>query len=81
MRRWPREHAWCPLWHEVYRGDRRVVFGHDARRGLVRVERDGLPWLVGLDTGCVYGGKLTGYLVKADRIVQVAARRTYRPIG
>jgi len=81
MRRWPKEHVWCPRWHEVYRGDRRVVFGHDARRGLVRVERDGLPWVVGLDTGCVYGGKLSGYLVKADRILQIDARRVYEPIG
>lgn len=81
MRRWPKEHAWCPLWHEVYRGDRRVIFGHDARRGLVRVERQGEPWLVGLDTGCVYGGKLSGYLVHADEIVQVSARDTYCEIA
>lgn len=81
MRRWPKEHAWCPLWHEVYRGARRVVFGHDARRGLVRVERQGEPWLIGLDTGCVYGGCLSGYLVHSDQILQVPARRTYRQIA
>lgn len=81
MRRWPKEHVWCPRWHEVYRGDRRVIFGHDARRGLVRVERGGLPWLVGLDTGCVYGGTLSGYLVQADRILQVPAREVYQQIS
>ncbi len=81
MRRWPKEHVWCPPWHEVYRGTRRVIFGHDARRGLVRYERQGEPWLIGLDTGCVYGGRLSGYLVHADRVEQVEARRAYQPIG
>jgi hypothetical protein len=81
MRRWPKESANCQLWHEVYRADRRVVFGHDARRGLIRYERKGEPWLIGLDTGCVYGGCLSGYLVRADHIVQVRAKRVYRPIN
>jgi len=29
----------------------------------------------------VYGGKLSGYLVQADEIVQVGARQTYREIA
>ena len=74
LRRWPDERDEDPFWWQVYTGDRRVVFGHDARRGLVRVERDGRPLLVGLDTGCVYGGALSGWLVEDDRIVQVPAR-------
>jgi hypothetical protein len=78
MRRWPLEDPACPKWHEQYTGDRRVVFGHDARGGLVRVERKGAPWLIGLDTGCVYGGRLSGYVVEEDRIVQVKARKAYK---
>lgn len=81
MRRWPIEAEGQPHWHEVYRGSRRVIFGHDARRGLVRVERDGAPLLVGLDTGCVYGGQLSGYLPAEDRLVQVDAARVYKPVS
>jgi hypothetical protein len=73
-RRWPDDAPDAPAWHQVYEGDRRVIFGHDARRGLVRVERSGRPLLIGLDTGCVYGGQLSGYVVEEDRIVQVPAR-------
>ncbi|GAB4136752.1 MAG: symmetrical bis(5'-nucleosyl)-tetraphosphatase [Planctomycetota bacterium] len=53
-------------WDEFYRGRRRVVFGHWARRGLVVTRK-----CVGLDTGCVYGGKLSAWIAEEDRIVQV----------
>lgn len=53
-------------WDDFYRGRRRVVFGHWARRGLVV-----RPQCIGLDTGCVYGGKLSAWIAEEDRIVQV----------
>lgn len=53
-------------WDDFYRGRKRVIFGHWARRGLVV-----RPQCVGLDTGCVYGGKLTAWVAEQDRIVQV----------
>jgi hypothetical protein len=81
MRRWPDEKATDPHWHSVYTGARRVIFGHDALRGLVRVERGGQPWLIGLDTGCVYGGALSGYLIDRDEVLSVKAARVYRPIS
>lgn len=53
-------------WDDFYTGTKRVVFGHWARRGLV-VRRN----CVGLDTGCVYGGRLSAWIAELDRIVQV----------
>ncbi len=41
---------WVPEW----RGPERVVFGHDALRSLQET-----PHVLGLDTGCVYGNRLT----------------------
>lgn len=81
LRRWPEERDTDPFWWEVYQGEAPVVFGHDARRGLVRVDRHGLPWLRGLDTGCVYGGRLSGWIAEEDRVVQVEARRAWHPVG
>ncbi len=52
-----------------------MVFGHWARGGLQVVGR-----VRGLDTGCVYGQKLTAWIAEEDRVVQVKARRAYTPI-
>lgn len=58
-------------WDDFYRGERTVVFGHWARRGLVV-----RPHLRGLDSGCVYGGPLTAWIAEEDRIVQAAGHRS-----
>jgi hypothetical protein len=78
MRRWPMDGGPdAPFWWERWSGPPLVLYGHDAVRGL----QDRRPHSLGLDTGCVYGGRLTGYLLEADRIVSVPSRGVYRPIG
>ena len=61
-------------WYQVYRGRKIVLFGHwpaDApRRG---------PRAIGLDTGCVYGGSLTAYIIESNQFVSVPARLPYEP--
>jgi len=83
MRRWPDDADLSnPFWYDAgWAGPDCVVFGHDARRGLVRREVGGRPVAIGLDTGCVYGGALSGWLMEADRILQIPAARAYRPVG
>jgi bis(5'-nucleosyl)-tetraphosphatase (symmetrical) len=49
-----------------------VVFGHWSMRGLVKT-----PLLRGLDTGCVWGGRLTAWIAEEDRLVHVPAARSY----
>lgn len=66
--------AWYKHWQERPAESRTVVFGHWARNGLV-VE----PRVRGLDTGCVWGKKLTAWIAEEDRIVQVSAKRVYSP--
>jgi predicted phosphodiesterase len=80
MRQWPMDKLNAPHWHEQYTGDRGVIFGHDARQGLVYTRRGGKPFLIGLDTGCVYGKKLTGYLLENDELFQVSAAQIYQAI-
>lgn len=59
-------------WYEVYDGDAVALFGHwpaaEPRRG---------PRAVGLDTGCVYGYRLTAYVVETGELVSVPALRAY----
>ncbi len=75
---WPSQHLRAPAgyraWFYHYRAKPTVVFGHWARRGLVT-----RPRLRGLDTGCVYGRKLTGLLWPEDRLIQVPAKAVYYP--
>ena len=64
------------LWGTRWPGPELVVFGHHALAGLQRH-----PHAVGLDTGCVYGGKLSAYVSPEDRVVSVPARKVYVPIA
>lgn len=60
------------LWGERYTGPPHVVFGHNAAPGLQLH-----PWATGLDTGCVYGGRLTALVLGPGQKVprSYAARR------
>jgi diadenosine tetraphosphatase ApaH/serine/threonine PP2A family protein phosphatase len=59
-------------WHEIYRGPKTILFGHWPKKKPKRA-----PFAIGLDTGCVYGGHLTGYIIESDEFVSVPARDTY----
>ncbi|KAF9958143.1 hypothetical protein BGZ72_000820 [Mortierella alpina] len=67
--------GWSKAFNDLHekrsRRDFLVVYGHDAGRSLnVR------KWSIGLDTGCVYGRELTGYVVETGEIHSVPCPRT-----
>ena len=55
-----------PAWHSFYKGEKLIVYGLWAAQGL-KIKRNSM----GLDTGCVYGGALSGLILPERRIVQV----------
>lgn len=59
-------------WYEVYESRRVVLFGH-----WPTAEPTFAPQAIGLDTGCVYGNRLSGYLTDTKQIVSVPAFRAY----
>lgn len=70
-------------WAADYQAEPHVVFGHNARAGLQLH-----PFATGLDTACVYGGRLSALVLsegqsappvdqRADVIVSVPARECY----
>jgi predicted phosphodiesterase len=61
-----------PLWGSQWQGPELVIFGHHAMAGLQRH-----PKALGLDTGCVYGGRLSAYVLPDDRLFSVPSRSVY----
>jgi diadenosine tetraphosphatase ApaH/serine/threonine PP2A family protein phosphatase len=59
-------------WYDVYRGRKTVLFGHWPAKEPRRASR-----AIGLDTGCVYGGRLTAFLLESNQLLSVPARRCY----
>ena len=59
-------------WYDVYDSQQTVLFGHWPTRDPIRAAR-----AIGLDTGCVYGNRLTGYIVDSDQFVSVPALHVY----
>ena len=62
----------CNLWVHQWKKKPSVIYGHLPRRKVYKTSKT-----IGIDTGCVYGGCLTAYIVEEQRTVRVAARRAY----
>jgi bis(5'-nucleosyl)-tetraphosphatase (symmetrical) len=55
-------------WASAWFGPQRVVFGHNAKR---RLQIYPGHWAIGLDTGAVYGGELTGMILPGRKLVSI----------
>lgn len=62
-------------WFDFYHDKKLVVFGHWAQlEGIVRDN------IIGLDTGCVYGKKLTAVILPERKLITVNAKEVYKKI-
>ena len=61
----------CVAWHDLYTGSKLIVYAHWARQGL-KIKNNS----IGLDTGCVYGGPLTGLWLPERKIIQTPNQYT-----
>jgi hypothetical protein len=75
--RWSDDPEEGPVWGARYTGPPHVVFGHNARAD-VQLH----PWATGLDTACVYGGRLTAVVLDENEPMPrgVAARGLLRSV-
>lgn len=61
-----------PPWYEFYTDAKPVFYGHWARKGLNLRKNT-----FGLDSGVVYGRKLSAYILEKRQLVQIDAERQY----
>lgn len=62
----------APAWADSWKGPPFVIYGHTPRPEVYQLKDS-----IGIDTGCVYGGYLTAYIVEEKRLIQVRANRAY----
>lgn len=62
----------APFWADLWKGPPFVVYGHTPRHDVHERSTS-----LGIDTGCVYGGRLTACILPERKLVQVKARRKY----
>ncbi len=65
----------CPPWYDFYEETRPVIYGHWSLQGLL--ERTNT---IGLDSGCVYGEKLSAFVLPERQIYQVEAYENYNAL-
>jgi hypothetical protein len=61
---------WGTPWGQLYFGPQHIVFGHNARK-----HPQLHPFATGLDTGCVYGGRLTAMVLPSGESPPTIAER------
>lgn len=62
----------APPWSDCWKGPPFVIYGHTPRPKVYKKKQS-----LGIDTGCVYGGHLTAYIIEEESFVQVRAHRCY----
>lgn len=63
-----------PFWFDEYEGDTCLFFGHTVTNEPIHQRN-----AVALDTGCVYGGKITAYDTNQEQFYSVDAKKVYEP--
>ena len=72
-----RELPGAPYWYEIYEGPNLVLFGHTPSEVPRTRHAGGHLVALGLDTGCVYGGRLSAWCLEEEELVQVEASRAW----
>lgn len=62
-------------WFEQVTWPKRIIFGHWAKMGFINRKN-----FLGLDSGCVYGKKLTAWCPEEDKFYQIPAAKVYTPV-
>jgi len=74
-----KENLKAHFWTEYWKGPESVVYGHSVHSYEQPFIEEVAPGIncIGTDTGCVFGGHLTAYILETKEIVQVKAKQMY----
>lgn len=67
------------FWTKFWKGPESIIYGHNVHSFseplIEEVSTDVICY--GLDTGCCFGGKLTGLILETKELIQVKAKKVY----
>lgn len=66
-------------WTDAWNGPQSIVYGHvvhSFETPCIDVKGNGVA-CIGIDTGCVFGGTLTGYFLRSHEIIKIKAKKQY----
>jgi diadenosine tetraphosphatase ApaH/serine/threonine PP2A family protein phosphatase len=69
---WPSKSPQGTFWSNFWKGPERIIFGHTGLNKPLHTE-----FVVGIDTGCVFGRELTALILPDDKFVQVKASKKH----
>lgn len=67
------------FWTELYSGPYNVIYGHNVHSlsdPNIEVRPSGIK-TVGIDTGCVFGGRLSAFILPDEEVVQIQSKKVY----
>ena len=67
-----REFQWKP-WYEYYSWPKKIIYGHWAVDWL-QIHK----YTIGLDSWCVYGWKLSAYILESWELIQINSKKMYK---
>ncbi|MCD5380883.1 metallophosphoesterase [Candidatus Gracilibacteria bacterium] len=62
-------------WYDYYKGDKKIFYGHWAMQGVHIGKK-----VIGLDSGCCYGGFLSAYVLETGELIQQGSLDQYAKI-
>jgi len=74
-----KEAADAHYWTEDWKGPESIIYGHHVHSYKDPLIEEVAPGVMcyGLDTGCVFGGKLTALILETKEVIQVQSKEVY----
>ena len=60
------------IWAKLWKGKEQIIYGQTPRKKIYKTNNT-----ICIDTGCVYGGTLSAYILEEKKVIKVNAKKAY----